>query len=135
MAVVVGTPLEVFGFASATGPSYQSPASNKVQHAFVTVQWTSGTYAQGAGAASFNPAALIQSERNNGKTVTVRTACWVSPGDENGTIMSTGPCTVSANVVSCQLYGQDQTTEHANAAMNAVWGRPPCFCVTFTEAV
>lgn len=135
MAAVVGTLVAAAGFGPPVGPPLPSPVGNKMLTAIVQVTFPSGTYVQGASAANFTPATLIQSERNNGKTVTIRTAAFISPGSENGVTVTAQACAVSTGTVSCQLYGADQTTEHAAAAMNAVWTRPVSFLIAFTEPV
>jgi hypothetical protein len=130
MAVVVGTVQEAFDFTEAQGPG---AATVKVMNCKVNVAWTAGTYAQ-ADDANFVPATVIQDERRNGKTVTILSACAAAPGDENGTVIGAGACTVAAGTVTCPLTQADLTTERANGAMNATWNKPITFNVTFTES-
>lgn len=135
MAVTAGTVQNAWAFTEAVGPGLQLDSSaDKMLECRVAVVWTTGTYAQADGS-SFSPATVIQNTRRNGKTVTVRHAAFVSPGDENGTTVTGGDATVSASVVSLHLYGSDQSTEHSNAALSATWNRPVIFAVSFTESI
>jgi hypothetical protein len=129
MAVVVGTVLEAFDFAESQGPA---ASTVKIMSCKVNVVYTAGTYAS-ADDSNFSPASVIQSERRNGKTVTILQACFHSTGDENGSIVAADKCTVSGGVVTNQLLQSDFSTEHANGAMNATWNKPVTYCVTFTE--
>jgi hypothetical protein len=135
MAVVVGSVQQAFGFAPVVGPGPSLASSTiRLMHCFVTVTWPTGTYASGDDA-TFAPATVIQNERRNGKTVTIRQACFVGAGDENGANITAAACTNSSGTVTVQLNRDDITTEHADGAMSAVWNRPLTFCVSFTEAV
>ena len=136
MAAVVGTVGQAFGFAPVVGPGPALITSTvRLMHCFVTITWPSGTYATGSGKATFAPATVIQSERRNGKTVTIRQAAFVGAGDENGANIAAGACTNSAGTVTCELLKDDLSTAHDEAGMSAVWNRPLTFCVSFTETV
>ncbi len=135
MAVVAGVVKEAYNFVEEAG---NSPVTNsgstpsKMLRCFVTVEYPTGTYAS-ADDANFAPATLIQNERRNGKTVTIRQASFVSPGVENGTVLAAGACTVSAGTITHPLLQEDLSTERANGAM-AAFDKPLTFCVSFTEA-
>ncbi len=130
MAVVVGVIDSVSDVGESNGPG---SASVKVMHCRVGVTWPTGTYAQ-ADNANFTAATAIQNCRRNGKTVTVLRACFAAPGEENGTVIGAGDCTVSSGVVTCPLTTADLSTERADGAMNANFNKPVFFDVTFTEA-
>jgi hypothetical protein len=135
MAAVVGAVQTAWAFTEAVGPGLQVDSSaDKVLYCLVSVIWNAGTYAQ-ADDATFAPSTVIQNTRRNGKTVTVRQACFVSPGDENGTTVTADVATNTSGTFKCQLLGSDLTTEHANAAMSATWNRPVSFVVSFTESI
>jgi len=136
MAAVVGTVQQAFGVAPVTGPGPSVVTSTlRVMHCFVEVIWPTGTYSTGSGKATFAPATVIQNERRNGKTVTIRQAAFVGAGDENGSNVAAGACTNSGGTVTCELLKDDLSTAHDDTAMNATWNRPLTFCVSFTEAV
>ncbi len=141
MATVNGTVLSAFGFTTATGPGEPltiSAAEQQVKCCFVTVEWTSGTYAA-LDDADFQPKAVIEAAQRNARAVTILQACFVQAGVEGtaGTAASVGAdaCAVAANVVTCALTQEDMSTEHADGAMEAVWDRPITFCVTYHEEI
>lgn len=136
MAVVTGTVAQPFGFQTPAGPSLNHTISSVEYEtfcAFVPVTWVSGTYASGDNA-NFNPAAMLETTRD-GKTVTVLQACCVQAGQENGAIIGADACTVSANVVTCQLLQENLSTERADGSMSATWERPVVFAVWYRTAV
>lgn len=138
MAVVSGTVRDAFGFTKPTGPSLLhtiSSVENELESCFVTVDYITGTYAA-ADNANFNPAAVIQNTKRDGKTVTVRAAAFVSSGDEAGAIRGADtPSAIASNVVTHQILQEDLATERADGAMNATWNRPITWLVTYSQAV
>lgn len=137
MAVVTGTARSAFGFTSGTGPTLQSTISSdeyETGGCFVTADFTSGTYAS-ADNAQFDAATLIESGKRDGKTVTLMGACFVSAGQENGSTVGAKTVAVSGDNVTCELTQEDLSTEHADGAMNATWGKPITFFVSYRTKV
>ena len=136
MAVVTGTVQAVAGFTS-NGPTLKHTISSdewETECCFITVTFPAGTYAA-AGNAEFDAATAIENSKRDGKAVTVLGGVWVSAGDENGAVISAGPCTVSGDKILCELWQEDITTERADGAMSATWNRPLTFCVAFRTKV
>lgn len=135
MTAVVGSVQEAWGFHEVLGPGPALASSTiKLIGCYVSVTWPTGTYASGTDA-TFAPATVIQNERRNGKTVTIRQAAFAGAGDENGANITAAACTNSSGTITVQLNRDDLTTEHADGSMNATWNRPLTFFVSFTESV
>lgn len=137
MAIVTGTIKSVYGFNQPGGPTPPHTISadeHRVENCFVTVEWVAGTYAS-ADDATFDMATEIADTKRDGKTYTILQACFAAPGDENGTLIGAEACTVSSNVVTCELTQEDLATERADGAMNATWNRPITFSVTYHSPV
>lgn len=137
MAVVTGTVQAVHGFTSGVGPTLQSTISAveyQTMGCFVEVTFPTGTYAS-ADDARFDAPTAIAAARRNDKTVTLLGGCFVAAGDENGSIIGAGACTVSSAHIKAGLTQEDLSTERADGAMSAVWNRPLTFFVSFYETV
>ena len=136
MAAVSGTVQQAFNVGPVTGPGPAVIASaDRVMCCFVEVIWPTGTYSTGSGKATFAPGTVIQTERRNGKTVTILQAAFVGAGDENGSNIGAGACTNSGGTITCELLKDDLSTAHTDTAMSATWNRPLTFCVSFYETV
>jgi len=140
MAIVTATEIQAFGFTTPTGPSENSTisgAEHETLGCYVTLEWTSGTYAQ-ADDATFNPATAIQDSLRDGKTITVLSASLASAGrSAAGPIVGGGLVSgVAANVVTLPLVQEDLTTEYADATgVPAAWDRPICMYVVFHRPI
>jgi hypothetical protein len=127
MTVATGTITNVFGFTTPLGPK-KNAAGASIVGCYVTATF-SGTYAQGDDAQLTTVGATIASFAKDGKTYNALQACFVAPGDEAGTPLGAGACTVSSNTITFPLTGSDMTTEHANAALGSL-NHGVCFFVT-----
>lgn len=137
MAVVTGTARSAFGFTSGTGPSLQSTISGdewETGGCFVTADYGAGTYAS-AGNAEVDVATLIENGKRDGKDVTLMGACFVSAGQENGAIIGAKTVAISGDKITCELTQEDLSTERADGAMSAVWGKPLTFFVSYRTKV
>lgn len=118
MAKITGTVNQVFGFTSPLGPKRDS-SSNAVVCCYVNASFA-GTYAQADDAQLTTVGATIAAAAKDGKTYNVLSAAMAAPGDEAGTPIGVGPCTVSSNTISFQLTGGDLSTEHTGAALGTL---------------
>jgi hypothetical protein len=134
MATITGTVQTAYGFTKPKGPEHThtiSAVEYQTEMCFVHVIFPAGTYAQ-ADDAEFNPIAAIQLAKKDGKTPVIISACCVGAGDENGTIVSGDiVASVTAGVIKMPLLLEDLATEHANAAMSAIWNRAITYAVWF----
>lgn len=131
MTVVTGAINQVHTLSTPIGPKYTA-AGALVMGAFVMASF-SGTYAQSDDATLTAVPTALRAAMRNGKTCTLLSACFAGPGDENGTGIGAGLCTVSGTAITFPLTGSDLATEHANGAL-AAWNSDVCFYVTFTMA-
>lgn len=137
MAITVGTALDAFGFTKPTGPSEASTISStetETESCYITVDYT-GTYASGDDS-TFNPLAVIQAHKRDGKTPVILGAVFCSAGlDSAGVIYGAGPTTaIVAGLITAPLTAEDLTTERADGAITA-GDRPVCWLVTYHQPI
>lgn len=137
MAAVSGTIANVSGFTvPRNDPAYAAASSVNYQifGCYVDVTFPSGTYVQ-ADDATFAPGTAIAAARRNGRTPTIVSACFAGLGDENGSKVGAGPCTVSAGTVTTPLLKENLTDERDAGAMSATWNKSIRFYVTCKEPI
>lgn len=127
MAVVTGTINQVWGFNNPLGPK-KNAAGAAIVGVFVNASF-SGTYAQSDNAQLTTVGATIASHAKDGKTYTLLQACFAAPGDENGTPIGAGLCTISGTTIGFPLTTSNMSTEHAGATLGT-WVHDICFYVT-----
>lgn len=118
MATLHGTITGVHGIVTPAGPAMDS-AGNFIEGAYLTVNW-SGTYVQANDADILLVPAAIESFLHDGRTITLLQACFAAPGNEAGTPIGCGACTISTTTISTSLTGGDLITEHAGALLGAM---------------
>ncbi len=131
MAAVTGTVADAWGFNTPIGPRRTS-ANAVVEMCYAAVTYA-GTYVQ-ADDATVTAAALatkIQTQRRDGKTVTVKGICFAAPGDEAGSLIFASHPTLGGSTFTHALLQADNSTERAASAMG-VWNSGVVFAVNYT---
>lgn len=129
MATLHGTINHVWGDTAPLGPVADS-SGNKVYGCYLSASF-SGTYAQADDADLLTVPTVIRNFHRDARAVTLLQACVAAPGDEAGTPIGAGQCTISSTTISFPLTGGNLTTEHAGAALGTMT-RDICFYVTYT---
>jgi hypothetical protein len=141
MADITGTVKRAYGFTSPKGSQEVHTVSSdevEIVGCYVDVEYLTGTYAT-ANTALFSPATAIQDSLRDGRTVTIKQACFADSGkvtiSSTDSLIAALGCTVSAGVVSNDLALEDLTTEYTNGTNVATmtWQRPITYYVTFTR--
>lgn len=131
MATLSGTIRDVALQQDPLGVKKDS-SGRSVHTALVTFTIT-GTYAQADDAQLLLVPTAMQALIKNGATIAyVRSACMAAPGDEAGTPIGVGACTISGTTISFALTGGDLVTEHAGAALGTI-NAPIGLWVTWVE--
>jgi hypothetical protein len=135
MAAVAGANAQAFGFTTVNGKHLMTSSNVPVLGCYVSCEYT-GTYASGDNA-TLAAGTAIQNARRNGKTVTLRSACWAAPALEtvSGSDNKLGAKTVavSGGTLTSELTQTDISTERADGAMGT-FKEPIVYYCTFTEA-
>lgn len=145
MAIAPATIQSVFDFQRLSDRTHTiSAVEYEVWTCKVACDFIGVDYAQ-ANDATITAGAAIAASLRDGKTATVISCCFASPGVFNlaatptvDTLYGGGlPSTISAGVVTLPLTAEDLTTEMTNGVVlsTAVSARPSVFQVTFYKAV
>lgn len=130
MAIVSGTISSVGQHTTNAGPVVNG--SGLPVLSCVIAATFSGTYAQSDDATITAIPTAIQNSRRDGKTASMVSFAFESPGLESTTVIGAGlPSSVSTTAAVFPLTGADLSTEHANGAL-ATMTRPILFRVGYT---
>jgi hypothetical protein len=140
MSAVTPINLTAYGFTTPAGPktaATESGGAGHIEGCYVACGLT-GTYVQGTGLSitSAQLATAISTAKRDGQTITILDVATAAPGIEIissvNTFVDAGPVTftTTAGPATALLYGPDEATEHAAAAMG-VFVSPLVFFVKF----
>ena len=139
MAVTVGTVQRAYGFTRPHGMEHNT-TDTAVEYenecCFVDVVFQGVDYVQ-ADDAEFDPSAVIEAARRDGKTITVLGASGAGYGQESAGVFSIPDVvtSVAANVCLVPLLLEDATTERAATAMGTAWTKAIPFFVWYKVPV
>jgi hypothetical protein len=117
-------------------PNTTDTVEYEIECCFVDVEFNAGTYAQ-ADDADFDPSAVIEATKRDGKTITVLGCSCAGIGNEGSSVLVGADVitSVTSNTVLVPLLLEDLTTERGASAMGTAWDKAIPFFVCYKQPV